>query len=373
MKLTSVVRRGASGTILFASLLAAACEGEPDDLDLSGDEQVELAAAAGPCRIPAFVTQTRAPIGWAAKNGGTTGGGSAAPIVVTTLAGLNSAAQGTNPAVIHVNGNLAKGTVTIGSNKTIIGCSGNATLNGHVSIKRSSNVIVRNLNIVGYNCAPPDVDVSAGGECQDGVDAVSIDKGAKNIWLDHTAISDGSDGNLDISHGSDFITVSYTKFFYSKKRQDPHDTGASGHRYSNLVGGSDQNGAEDAGHLNVTWHHNWWGQFVVERQPRIRFGKNHLFNNLWSSAGNNYCIGVGAGASVLSENNAFVGVKSPIETTRYRDGASSSRSRGDLFSATSGTQVTELRASAVFSPPYAYTLAPASAVQADVQASAGPK
>lgn len=329
------------------------------------------------CTIPSFVSGTPKPIGWAAQNGGTTGGGSATPVVVTTLSAFNAAAKGSTAKVIYVNGNLAQGTATIGSNTTVIGCSGtNPTLNGHVDVKGVSNVIIRNMNIVGYNCAPPDVNTATGGQCQNGHDALTVDSGAHNVWFDHDAVRDGSDGNLDIVHGSDFITISYTKFYYSTKRTDPNDTGAAGHRYSNLIGGSDSNGSQDSGHLNITFHHDWWGQFVVERQPRVRFGKVHLFNNLWTSSGNNYCIGVGVGANILSQNNAFVGVKTPINTTSYVNASiakSSAKSTGNLYQSTSGSSPADLNASSVFTPPYSFTLESASAVQADVQANAGPK
>ena len=122
---------------------------------------------------------------------------------------------------------------------------------------------------------------------------MTVDKSSKNIWFDHDAISDGSDGNLDITHASDFITISYTKFFYSTKRTDPNDTGAVGHRVCNLIGHSDSNSSEDTGHLNVTFHHNWWADNVMERMPRVRFGKVHVFNNLYTAAGNNYAVGLG--------------------------------------------------------------------------------
>jgi pectate lyase len=354
--------------------MAAGCVapvGDPNE-----EEPGSEAEAAGACVIPSFVSATPSPIGWASENGGTKGGGSATPTVVTTLAQFNAAAKGTTPAVIFVNGNLAQGTATIGSNKTIIGCSGTGTLNGHVELKTSTNVILRNLHIVGYNCAPPDVDTSTGGQCQNGQDAVTVEKESKNLWFDHDAISNGSDGNLDIVHGSDFITISYTKFFYSTKRSDPHDTGSKGHRFSDLVGGSDSNGKEDSGHLNITWHHDWWADFVVERMPRVRFGKNHLFNNLWTAAGNDYCIGVGVGASILSEHNAFVGVKTPIDITSFVNESkaqSSAKSVGNLYSGTSGATPKDLNAGSVFTPPYSYSAEAASAVQADVQANAGPK
>jgi pectate lyase len=122
----------------------------------------------------------------------------------------------------------------------------------------------------------------------------------------------------------------------------------------------------------VTWHHDWWGQYVVERQARVRFGKNHFFNDLWTSSGDNYCIGLGVSANILSEENAFIGVKTPIDTTNYSDSNSVAKSTNNLYSNTSGNAVADVKAGSVFSPPYTYTTEAASAVQADVQANAGP-
>jgi len=336
-----------------------------------GDEWSQTSAAVTSCTVPAFVAATPKPIGWASMNGGTAGGGTATPTVVTTLSAFNTAAKGTTAAVIYVSGNLGQGTYTIGSNKTVIGCSGtNPTLGGHVGLATSTNVIIRNMNIVGYNCALPEVNIASGGQCQNGTDALTIDKSSKNVWIDHNAISDGSDGNMDITHGSDFITVSYTRFSYSSARTDPNDTGAMGHRVSNLVGHSDSNSAEDTGKLNVTWHHNWWAQNVMERQPRVRFGKNHIFNNLYSATGNNYCIGAGYYSNILDQDNVFVGSKQPIEL-QYSNSSTIVVSKGNLYAGTTGT--TADKGTGAFTPPYAFTSAAASAVQADVQANAGPK
>lgn len=328
-----------------------------------------------PCPVPAFLTDEPRPIGWAAMNGGTTGGGAAAPVLVTTLDALNAAVAGTTPAVIYVQGALARGTVTIGSNKTIIGCSGTASLNGHVELLGSVNVIVRNLAIVGYNCAPPDVDVTLGGKCGDGTDAITVERSAHNLWFDHAAVSDGSDGNFDIIRGSDFITISHTKFSYSGQRSDPNDTGAAGHRYSNLIGHADTNQAEDAGHLKITFHHDWWVGNIVAVQPRVRFGQVHLYNNLWTSTGGRDCIGVGVGANLLSENNVFLQVTTPIDTTSFVNATiapSFARSVGNLYTATTGSAPADLAPSSVFVPPYPYSPELASAVEASVRASAGP-
>ena len=344
-------------------------------LSESPDES-ETEQAATPCSVPSFIAGAPTPAGWASLNGGTTGGGAGPQTLVTTLAAFNTAAAGSNPAVIFVSGRLAQGTASIGSNKTIIGCSGtNPTLSGHVRVTNVTNVIVRNMNIVGFNCRPPDVDTANGGECQDGEDAITV-QNSRNIWFDHDAVSDGSDGNLDVNHGSDFITISNTKFFYSTARQDPNDTGAAGHRFSNLIGGSDSNGSEDTGHLNITWVHDWWAQNAVERMARVRFGKNHFYNNLWTSTGNNYCIGLGVGANLLIQNNAFINVKTPLNSTSFvhsNIAPSFARSTGNVFQGTSGNAVVDVTPGSVFTPPYTFNLGMGSTTQAFVQANAGPK
>ena len=357
-------------SMFCAVIMTAGCA-----LSESPDE-AELEQAATPCAVPSFIAGTPAPVGFASLSGGTTGGGAGPQQLVTTLAQFNTAAAGSNAAVIFVSGKLAQGTVTIGSNKTVIGCSGTTpTLSGHVRITNSANVIVRNINIVGFNCKPPDVDTANGGQCQNGEDAITV-QSSHNVWFDHDAVSDGSDGNLDVNHGADFITISNTKFFYSSARSDPNDTGAAGHRFSNLIGGSDSNGSEDTGKLNITWVHDWWAQNVVERQARVRFGKNHFYNNLWTSTGNNYCIGVGVGANILTQNNAFINVRTPLNTTSFVNAgiaSSAIKSTGNVLTGTSGNAAVDLNAGAVFTPPYAFTLGSGSTTQAFVQANAGPK
>ena len=78
----------------------------------------------------------------------TTGGGAAAPQTVTTLAAFSSAVSGTDAKVVYVSGKLTAGKVNIGSNKTIVGLCG-AEIHGHLGLSGSSNVIIRNLKIVG--------------------------------------------------------------------------------------------------------------------------------------------------------------------------------------------------------------------------------
>jgi pectate lyase len=313
----------------------------------------------GTCSAVANCPDSSAAIGWASQNGGTTGGGSAATTTVTSLSSLNSAASGTTARVIVVSGTIS-GDVTVGSNKTIRGaCGGTATIQGHIQLDASSNVILRNLNVVGYNCT----DAST---CDTGADAVTIQDGSHNILVDHCDISDGSDGNLDITHGSDYVTVSWTKFHYSSANR------SGGHEFSNLIGGSATNGAQDSGHLRTTFHHVWWADNVDQRQPRVRFGQVHIFNSLYTATGNTYCVGVGADANILVENTVFIGVRNPFDSGNVDPTAASVlEENGNIFTNTSGSR-SEIGGGNAFTPPYTYTLDTATTVQARVQAGAGP-
>jgi pectate lyase len=304
-------------------------------------------------------------VGWASVDGmgvaSTTGGAGGSMVTVSTLADFNTNAGGTTARIIQVSGTIS-GSVTVGSNKTIVGLCG-AEVHGHIQMTGSVNVIVRNLRVVGYNCTDNTSDCSAG------ADAITVERMAHHLWFDHDDISDGSDGNLDITHACDFVTVSWTKFHYSGRRTDP--AGASGgHQFSNLIGHSDSNASEDTGHLTVTFHHDWWADNVVERMPRVRFGRVHLFNNLYTAVGDDYCIGVGVSANIRDENNVFVGVKNPIDSTSYSNGASILQTSGDLDQMTSGT--TQGVGGNAFMPPYTYSLEATSGLQTEVQNGAGP-
>ncbi|HEX6276881.1 MAG TPA: hypothetical protein VFZ53_27765 [Polyangiaceae bacterium] len=299
--------------------------------------------------------------GWASVSGmnvtTTTGGGTATPVVVASTTDFNGQASGSTARVIHVNGNLS-GNFSIGSNKTIIGVCG-ATLRGHVSFSNVSNSILRNIKVVGNNCTDSPQD------CSGGADAISITNNSHHIWVDHLDVSDGSDGNLDTNAGSDYVTISWTKFSYSTRRTDP-DAGASGHRFSNLVGSGD-GVTSDRGKLRVTFHHNWWAQNVDQRMPRTRFGDIHVFNNLYTSSGNSYCTNSGIETNVLVENNVYVGVNNPLSPDANGD----MLARGNLFQNTTGNSTQPMGTG--FAPPYQYSLDATSNLRATIEAEAGPR
>jgi pectate lyase len=335
-------------------------------------------AGTGDCTTPPPASQL---VGWAAMSSvnpmGTTGGGSATPTMVTTAAAFNTNAGGTVARVLYVTGSLT-GNFTVGSNKTIVGLCG-ASIHGHIEMNGSTNVIFRNLTVVGYgvgNCAlDPSFDPTVG--CSSGFDAITVIGGATRVWIDHCDISDGTDGNLDITLGSDLVTVSWTKFHYTARTDNGGNdsTGPSGHRFSDLVGGAD-NLPGDVGKLNVTWHHDWWADRVSERQPRVRYGKNHIFNSLYTGAGDDYCVRAGMNAQILVENNAFVGISNPQQFNSTVDQTTSFiTANNNLYTGTSGSKSTGGGGTAFTAPmvPYAYTLDDPATVQAAVMAGAGPQ
>lgn len=325
------------------------------------------ACSSMPRTLPEGEAETKAPVtfddsvvGWASVADlgleGTTGGDGGELVEVTTLADFAREAGVEGARVIVVNGVIGDGTrVTIASNKTVLGAVG-AEVHGGLRVDGGSNVIVRNLKIVGNNCS------DSPGDCSGGADAFSIGDGAHHVWVDHCDVSDGSDGNLDVNDGADYVTISHTRFSYSGQRPGSH-------QFSNLVGSGDDV-PTDAGHLRVTYHHNWWADNVHERMPRVRYGAVHVFNNLYTAAGNNYCIGLGYYANVLSEHNAFVGVHDPIQSLKYSNEQSVLVSRGDLFFGTNGAR--DGKDGAGFEPPYAYELEDATSIDQSVRTNAGP-
>lgn len=301
------------------------------------------------------------PVGWATQNGGVSGGGDAAPTVVSNYDDFRSALTGSDK-VVHVNGTITipdGGRVTIQdqAGKTIIGLSGSRIISADMSksgsgilyIKRCRDFIMRNLEFEG----PGAYDV-------DGYDNLCIDN-CHNFWVDHCEFHDGVDGNFDIKNMSDFISVTWCTFSYEKP---PHSGGSGGsddHRYSNLIGSSD-NATDDEGHLNVIFHYCWWKEGCRERMPRMRYGKLHMVNNLFSSTVSNHCIRAGYKADVLAVGNYFDNQNLPIDEfegdyTAIR--AYDNYGAGDIAKKTA------------FTPPYTVDVASPSTIVNPVQSCAG--
>jgi pectate lyase len=307
--------------------------------------------SGGATRLDAGTIVTGDPVGWAAVDAdgqnGTSGGRDGEAVEVTTLEDFRRYAADATPRIVRIAGTITiPDRVEIGSNKTIVGAPG-AVLHGGLDIANQKNVILQDLTLKGNDCfgAP-----TCGSD-----DAMQI-YASHHVWLDHLDISDGSDGNVDIRDGSNYITISWTKFWYSRADRE--------HRFSNLIGADDDVPA-DQGKLKVTFHHDWWADNVNQRMPRTRAGDIHVFNNLFSSNGNSYCTNAGKGATLLVENNVYRNVNTPHEVVE-----GNLLARGNLYENVTGRQEDT---GIAFTPPYPYT-ADATAGLADaVIAGAGPR
>lgn len=291
------------------------------------------------------------PVGWATVAGGTTGGQGGEVVTVTNKDEFVNAVSGDTPRIVQVLGTIHGdyNIPNVGSNKTILGIGYDARIVGFtVKITEVNNVIVRNLTFQG---AMP----------QDGLTC----RRATHIWIDHCTFLDCADGLLDITDQCDYVTVSWCRFYYTGK--------VNPHRFACLVGSTDDN-PSDVGQLNVTFHHNWWGTYVDQRMPRVRYGKDHVFNNYYSCTGNSYCVGGSWGFKGLLENNYFDHVKNPInDAGRVDSGISGTftveiKSVGNIFDGCTGNMSGYGTA---FVPPYTYTLDASANIPSIVREGAG--
>ena len=120
----------------------------------------------------------------------------------------------------------------------------------------------------------------------------------------------------------------------------------------------------------MTYHHNWWKENVHERMPRARYGQVHIFNNLYTSSGNNYCVRATCKADLLVENNYFLGVNRPHQIDTGEGAITALEARGNTYDGTSGAEDTS---GSAFDPPYAYTAESPEAAKAAIEANAGPQ
>lgn len=303
--------------------------------------------------------------GWAAVNAeglnGTTGGGDAVPQTVTTLAELATLAGDDIPRVIMISGTISSGVhpISIGSNKTIIGEDRYATIHGGITIDNSSNVIIRNLNLQGYWPLSGPVDTIAA-------------RNSHHLWFDHLNIWDASDGLLDLTQGTNYATVSWSKFFYT-------DSG-NPHRLASLNGGGAEHEATDTGKNKVTYHHNWFANNVDQRMPRVLFGQAHAYNNYYTASDNGYAIGVGVFASMLVENNYFKNVNNPHQFMYPDRRPAYITAAGNIYDNTSGSTDTGAvtpdgydSVAPFTNPPYFYELDDANDIPFLVTRYAGPQ
>ncbi|SER12753.1 pectate lyase [Lentzea xinjiangensis] len=204
--------------------------------------------------------------------------------------------------------------LNVRSDTTIIGVGRGAGITGgSLRIHDARNVIVRNLTFRDtHDCFPrwdPN-DNSPGappGNWNSLYDSVSLQR-SEHVWVDHSTFTDEPnvdsaaplyfgrpyqvhDGQLDITNGSDLVTVSRNLF--------------TEHGKTMLIGSSNTS-TTDPGKLRVSVHHNVFRD-VQERAPRVRFGQVHVYNNLYEGT-QTYSWGVGVHSQIYAQNNYIRGI-----------------------------------------------------------------
>lgn len=257
-----------------------------------------------------------APIGFAAS---VTGGEGGQTVTVENFAQLKAAIQPKSfdktSKIIYVQGTITfDGQYEVNGveNKTVIGLPGATFENMNEDIATSSNdknAAVKKTGILLLknckNIAIRNITFKSAGACDFNGNDNLCTQGSTNIWVDHCDFQDGVDGNFDIVNGSDNISVTWCRFRYLLPARGKGYGGSSeDHRYTNLIGNGDsQNG--DEGKLRTTFANCWWDDGCRERMPRVRFGKVHTLNCLYSSSVANYCVGGGYKSNVYIEACAF--------------------------------------------------------------------
>jgi pectate lyase len=194
--------------------------------------------------------------------------------------------------------------IRVSSDKTVLGVnvlpdpklgSGSGFTGGSITLTGVNHVVLRNLVV-----DMPNADASS-----DNVDAIHIE-GSQQIWVDHCDLSSSGpngtpsyDGLIDISDGSDFVTVSWTHY---------HDHGDTG-----LIGRSDSSAAaaQDASKDHVTYDHDWFSNVLTG--PRVRFGIVHVLNTFFDGVAH-YGIASIDGANVRVEGSVFKDVAPAPQT-----------------------------------------------------------
>ncbi|OUM66491.1 polysaccharide lyase family 1 protein [Piromyces sp. E2] len=218
--------------------------------------------------------------------------------------------------------------LSVPPNTTIIGNGREGRLKEiSLQVRHTKNVIIKDLFIEAPNDYFPKFKPTDGihGTWNAEYDTIVM-KNCTNIWIDNCYLSDGStgldtqpvifgqpvethDGLIDIVDAASDITISNNRF--------------ENHKKTILIGNSD-NRPTDIDRLKVTLYNNVFIN-CVERLPRVRYGKVHIFNNYYYAITFNsaypsytvdnyyhdtkvfphYFIGLGVYSNILSEYNSF--------------------------------------------------------------------
>lgn len=266
----------------------------------------------------------------------TTGGAAGSIVTVYKAEDLKSNAESATPCIINVSGTIIlSGAVLVKSNKTIQGADDKAAIVGTLDLSSGgvSNVIIRGLNITNPG--------ATGGT---GI----IVRNASNVFITHCTLFDCNGDLIEISNGSDGVTVSWSEFSYSATY--------AGERSSMRIGLA---GVETKP-LRVTLHHNWWSDRCATNMPSGTYGYVHLYNNYFKATGNTSATDARDNSQFLVERNTYEQMNDPLYKQNVNTAQPAGRIRAisNLFTSCTG-KAGDAGTDAVLTPPYSYELLPA--------------
>ncbi|KAI6677161.1 hypothetical protein NL676_037957 [Syzygium grande] len=184
-------------------------------------------------------------------------------------------------------------------NKTIDGRGANVHIcdGAQITLQFVKNVIIHGIHI-------HDTHPGNGGLIRDSLDHFGVRMqsdgdgislfSATNVWIDHVSMSHCYDGLIDAIEASTAITISNCHF--------------TRHNEVMLFGGSDS--YSDDARMQITVAFNHFGQGLVQRMPRCRWGFVHVVNNdytHWLM----YAIGGSQHPTIISQGNRFIAPLDP--------------------------------------------------------------
>ena len=222
--------------------------------------------------------------------------------------------------------------IDIPSNTTIVGATAHSAIEGAaLRINGATNVILRNLSFRDSADCFPAWDPTDGdeGNWNSEYDLLQVINQSTNVWIDHSEFTDAPhfddeqplyfgrpyqvhDGAVDVTNGSDLVTMSFNRF--------------ADHDKLLLIGSTDSPTRGDPGKLRVTIHHNTF-ENIGQRAPRVRYGHVDVYNNLFKESAANspvpyvYTLGAGIESHLYAEANAFIlpeGVNTAGIISRYK-------------------------------------------------------
>ncbi|AEI39060.1 hypothetical protein [Paenibacillus mucilaginosus] len=205
---------------------------------------------------------------------------------------------------------VSKLTVDGFNGLTIFSANGAKIKHGAFVFKRSSNVIIRNLE---FDELWEWDEYTKGDYDKNDWDYVTLEENSK-VWIDHCTFNKAYDGLVDVKKGTNGVTISWSTFkgddgsagSWVRKQIDAMEANPSAYPMyaylrSSAIGLTKEDiiavaASQKKGHLvgatefdslnpnlQVTLHHNYYKD-IQDRMPRLRGGNAHAYNIVMDSA-----------------------------------------------------------------------------------------